>query len=59
MGIIIAFPPDEKLVAQSDSSSNCRNQSRYPILEWGVMNLVYANTGTIAGRIAAGLRILS
>ena len=43
----------------SNSSSNCRNQSRYPILEWGVMNLVYANTGTIAGRIAAGLRILS
>jgi len=41
------------------SGSNCRNQLRYPILEWGVMNWEYADSGTIAGRIAAGMRILS
>jgi len=30
------------------SGSNCRNQPRYPILQWGMMNLEYAGTGRIA-----------
>ena len=40
----------EPIVRQriSSSGSNCRNQPRYPILQWGMMNLEYAGTGRIA-----------
>jgi len=41
------------------SSSNCRNQPCYPVLEWEVMNLGYAGTGRTARWITAGVRQLS
>jgi hypothetical protein len=44
---------------RQSSSSNCRNQPRYPVLAWGVMHLEYAGTGRIVGRIAAGVCIFS
>jgi hypothetical protein len=44
---------------QNSSSSNCRNQPCYPVLEWEVMNLGYACTGRTARWITAGVRQLS
>ena len=41
------------------SGSNCRNPPRYPVFEWEMMNLKYASTGRIAGRIAADVCLIS
>jgi hypothetical protein len=50
---------DCQLEGPPASSSNCRNQPCYPVLEWEVMNMGYACTGRTARWITGGVRQLS